>query len=180
MALLPNDWRKIAMSLIEDPRATDSSFGREWCQSDITPKAPLEYVGACKCKLARIPICKGGAPLSCGGFPDNARDRSRWSLVRFVQTHARPHACHVPLGTSGVLGSTRNEGSKHAFEASLEKWADASACDCAQFCAHHQTLPSVTDCQVIGAKACWTRHLWHVVAIHRTPCKLLILRARRT
>ena len=31
--------------------------------------------------------------------------------------------------------------------------------DCAQFCAHHQTLPAVTDRRTIAEKPCWTRYL---------------------
>jgi hypothetical protein len=31
--------------------------------------------------------------------------------------------------------------------------------NCAQFCAHHQTLLSVTECRDIGRNPCWTRHL---------------------
>ena len=31
--------------------------------------------------------------------------------------------------------------------------------DCAQFCAHHQTLPSVTECGDNAGKPCLTRYL---------------------
>ena len=48
---------------------------------------------------------------------------------------------------------------------------------CAQFCAHHQTLPSVTECKDTAGKPLWTRHLSRSVAIRSIPCKSLILRA---
>jgi hypothetical protein len=31
--------------------------------------------------------------------------------------------------------------------------------NCAQFCAHHQTLPSVIECRGIAGNPCWARHL---------------------
>jgi hypothetical protein len=48
---------------------------------------------------------------------------------------------------------------------------------CAQFCAYHQTLPSVTECCRVAEKSCWARHLSQFVAIHSAQCKSLIFRA---
>jgi hypothetical protein len=47
--------------------------------------------------------------------------------------------------------------------------------DCAQFCAHHQTRPSVMACCCLTGKPCWTSHLWHFVAIRSDRPKSLIL-----
>jgi hypothetical protein len=49
--------------------------------------------------------------------------------------------------------------------------------DCAQFCAHHQTLPSVTACRSIAGKPCWTRRLSHSVTTGHIQSKVLVLRA---
>ena len=51
---------------------------------------------------------------------------------------------------------------------------------CAQFCAHHQTPPSVTECHSLAGNPYWTRHLCHSVTTGRNPCKLLVLRATIT
>jgi hypothetical protein len=56
------------------------------------------------------------------------------------------------------------------------RWLDR----CAQFCAHHQTLPSVTECRGTAGKPCWTGHLSHSVSIRSSPCKSLIPRATIT
>jgi hypothetical protein len=51
---------------------------------------------------------------------------------------------------------------------------------CAQFCAHHQTRPSVMECRRIAGKPYWTRHQWHLVIIGHIPSKSLFLRATST
>ena len=51
---------------------------------------------------------------------------------------------------------------------------------CAQFCAHHQTLPSATECHEHVEKPCCMRHLSHSVILRGTLSKLLILGATIT
>ena len=51
--------------------------------------------------------------------------------------------------------------------------------DCAQFCAHHQTLPSATAGRRVRRNLSATLYLYDSVAIGNNSCNLLILRAER-
>src|SRR2546422_1647993 len=48
---------------------------------------------------------------------------------------------------------------------------------CAQFCAHHETLPIASKCDALAGKSPVNRQLSQFVAVHRNCRKLLILHA---
>src|SRR3989454_11205301 len=48
---------------------------------------------------------------------------------------------------------------------------------CAQFCAHHETLPIASKCDALAGKSAVNRQLSQFVAVHRNCRKLLILHA---
>jgi len=72
-------------------------------------------------------------------------------------------------GTGGA--STRHLG---GFP--LDNSERQSRGSCAQLCAYHQALQSVTEWLRYNRKARWTRHRWHFVTIHFVPCKSLVSR----
>jgi hypothetical protein len=57
--------------------------------------------------------------------------------------------------------------------------ASSPLSECAQFCAHHQSLRCSIDNDAAADNAFVARNLSHFVDAHRTSCKLLILRAER-
>ena len=81
-----------------------------------------------------------------------------------------PHP--LPAGQLGDLSDSVCQRSGRFVGSKIQDPAD-----CAQFCAHHQTLPSVTECRSIAGKPCWTRNLSHSVTTGHIPSKLLVLRA---
>src|SRR5215813_2386700 len=89
-----------------------------------------------------------------------------------------PASTPTPSGrTTQALALPRALGIPFYFASRIVSAEGLTPIRCAQFCAHHQTLPTDTDCSGISAKPCWTRYLWRTVASGNTRCKLLIVRA---